>query len=91
VGVDTKKAFHSADHNYMLGELEAYEFGPKFISWRKLQNKDLKADLLVNGVRTDKISIEQLVKQGGTMSSSLFILCMDPLLEKSIKTITFKA
>ena len=49
---------------------------------QKLLNKNLKADILVNGFRTDKINIEQSVKQGDALSCSLFILCMDPLIRK---------
>ena len=50
------------DHKYLLKVLEAYGLGPKFINWVKLLNKNLKADILVNGHRTDKIDIEQSVK-----------------------------
>ena len=32
--------------------------------------------------RTDKLDIEQSVKQGDALSCSLFILCMDPLIRK---------
>ena len=51
-------------------------------NWLKLLHKNLKADILVNGYRTDKIDIEQSVKQGYTLSCLLFILCMDPLIIK---------
>ena len=42
----------------------------------------LTNNVLVNGFRTDKIDIEQSVKQGDALSCSLFILCMDPLIQK---------
>ena len=59
-----------------------YGFGPKFINWVKILNKNLTAEILVNGFKTDKINIEQSVKQGDALSCSLFILCMDPLIRK---------
>ena len=62
--------------------LKNYGFGPKFINWVKLLNKNLTAEILVNGFKTDKINIEQSVKQGDALSCSLFILCMDPLIRK---------
>ena len=31
--------------------------GPKFITWVKLLNKNLTAEFLVNGFKTDKINI----------------------------------
>ena len=36
IGVDARKAFNSADHNYMQGILEAYELGPKCKNWFKI-------------------------------------------------------
>ena len=62
--------------------LKNYGFGPKFITWVKLLNKNLTAEILVNGFKTDKINIEQSVKQGDALSCSLFISCMDPLIRK---------
>ena len=67
--MDARKVFDSVDHEYLLKVLEAYGFGPKFINWVKLLNKNLKADILVNGYRTDKIDIEKSVKQGDALSS----------------------
>jgi hypothetical protein len=66
----------------MLSTLEACGFGPKSINQVIIQNKNLKADVLVNGFRTEKVNIEQSVKQGEVLSCSLFILCMDPLIRK---------
>ena len=66
----------------MLKVLEANGFGPKFISWVKLLNTNLKADILVNGFRREKIDIEQLVKQGDALSYSLLILCMNQLIRE---------
>ena len=65
--MDARKAFDSVDHEYLFKVLEAYGFGPKFINWVKLLNKNLIADILVNGYRTDKIDIEQSVKQGDAL------------------------
>ena len=61
----------------MLKVLEANRFGPKFISWVKLLTTNLKADILVNGFRREKIDIEQSVEQGDALSYSLLILCMN--------------
>ena len=55
VGVDAKKAFDSVDHKYMQEVLKAYGFGPKFKNWVQILNKNLTANILVNGFRTDKI------------------------------------
>ncbi len=58
----------------MLGQPEAYGLGLKLIIWVKLLNGDLKAEILVNGFRTDKINIEQSEKNGAALSCSLFVL-----------------
>ena len=68
VGVDARKALDSVDHEYLLKVLEAYGFGPKFKNWVKLLKKSLKADILVNGYRKDKIDIEQSMKQGDALT-----------------------
>jgi hypothetical protein len=78
IGVDATKAFDRVNHNYLFGVLEACRFGPKFISWVKVLNKDLKAGTLVNGFRTAKINIEQSVEQGAALSCYLFILFIGP-------------
>ena len=44
------------DHEYMQEVLKAYGFGPKFINWVKILNKNLTAEILVNGFKTDKIT-----------------------------------
>ena len=61
VGVDARKAFDSVDHRYMLRVLEAYGFGPKFINWVMILNKNLKADVLVNGFRTEKVNLYEKI------------------------------
>ena len=57
-------------------KVDAYGFGTKCKNWFKLQNKDLKANILVNGFTTESIKIELSVKQGDALLCSLFILCM---------------
>ena len=70
------------DHNYMQGVLEAYGFSPKCKNWFKVLNKNLKANILVNGFTMESLNKEQSVKQGDALSCSLFILCMDPQIRK---------
>ena len=73
VGVDARKAFDSVDHEYMQEVLKNHGFGPKFINWVKILNKNLTAEIMVNGYTTEKINIEQSVKQGDALSCSLFM------------------
>ncbi len=67
IGVNARKAFDSMDHHFMQEVLEAYGFGPKCKNWFKLLNKNLKANILVNGFTTETINIEQSVKQGDAL------------------------
>ncbi len=81
-----QKAFDSLFHNYMLGVIEAYEFGSKkFNIWVKLLHKDLKADILANEFRTDKINNEQSVKQCTALLCLLMISCMNPQIVRVIE------
>ena len=65
--------FDSVDHEYMQEVLKSYGFGPKFINWVKILNKNLTAEVLVNGFKTDKINIEQSVKQGDALSCTILL------------------
>ena len=88
--MDARKAFDSVDNEYMQEVLKSYGFGPKFINWVKILNKNLTAEILVNGYTTEKIDFEQSVKQGDALSCSLFILCMDPLIRKVNSDLTIQ-
>ena len=80
ISLDARKAFDSVSHEYISETLGAYGFGQLFITSFKTLYTDLTSTILVNGFKTDKISINRGVKQGDALSCALFILCIDPLI-----------
>jgi hypothetical protein len=64
--------------------MENYGFGKKFREYFKIIYKELSAKVLVNGYLSKKISIERGIKQGDSLSCSIFILCVDPLRIRNI-------
>jgi hypothetical protein len=81
ITLDAQKAFDSVDHNYLQKILGMYGFPPEYISWIKTIYKDLRANVLVNGYKTQVFNIERSVKQGDALSCALFIIAIDPLLK----------
>ena len=55
----------------------------------KIRGKNNLQKGVVNGFRTEKLTIEQSVKQGDALSCSLFILCMDPLIRNILHGFLF--
>lgn len=80
ISLDAKKAFDSVDHDCLYTCLLQYGFDTKFINIVKLMYSNLSATILMNGYFTNKISINQSVKQGDALSCALFILCIDPVI-----------
>ncbi len=82
ITLDAQKAFDSVDHKYLIQLLRHYNFPDTYIKWICLIYNDLEASVLVNGFTTDKFKIEQSVKQGDALSCALFVLAIEPLLNK---------
>jgi len=82
IGLDAKKAFDSVSHKYIFACLRAYGFPDSFINTVKLLYTELTSVVQVNGFLTDSFNIERGVKQGDSLSCSLFILAIDPLIRQ---------
>jgi len=70
------------DHKFLLEVLRAYQFPETYIKWVKVIYTNLEASVLVNGYTTEKFRVEQSVKQGDALSCALFVLAIEPLLQK---------
>jgi hypothetical protein len=80
ISLDAKKAFDSVSHNFIKITLRKFGFGDNFIKVFETLYTDLKANVLINGWKSELIRICNGVKQGDALSCILFILCIDPLL-----------
>jgi len=82
ITLDAQKAFDSVDHDYLIRILRVYNFPETYIKWVKTIYTNLESSVLVNGYTTSKFKIEQSVKQGDALSCALFILAIEPLLNR---------
>ncbi|GKE08789.1 putative RNA-directed DNA polymerase, eukaryota, reverse transcriptase zinc-binding domain protein, partial [Tanacetum coccineum] len=68
------------DGPLMLNEMIDYlGFGVKWRSWIKACLKSLRTSILVNGSPTSEFIVKRGLRQGGTLSTFLFILVMEGL------------
>ena len=80
VSFDAEKAFDSVSHEYLRNLLKRYNFPETFISFFNTIYKNNTAIVQVNGHLSEAFEVKRGVKQGDSLSCSLFILAMDPLI-----------
>ena len=79
VNIDQEKAFDRVDHDYMFRVLDSFGFGPQFQQWIKLFYTNVYSSVLVNGTVSDSFMISRSVRQGCSLSSMLYVACLEPL------------
>lgn len=80
--IDSEKAFDRVNHNYMFRCLEKINWNDNLTEMIRLIYKEAISRVLVNGHATREIRIERGVRQGCPLSAALFIITMEPLLQK---------
>ena len=66
--LDFQNAFDSVEWDFMLGCLEAFNFGPDFIRWIKTFYKNAQSCVINNGTTSDYFLLEHGVRQGDPLS-----------------------
>lgn len=88
--LDARKAFDSVDHKFIESVLDKFGLDKRFIElFRMLYNK-IESRVLVNGFLTKSFKIQQGVKQGDALSCSLFIMCMEMVMNAIESDLTIK-
>jgi len=64
LSLDQEKAFYRVDHQYLFKTLEAFGFGPYFVSCIKLLYSDIHSMLKINGSLTRSFSVTRGIRQG---------------------------
>ena len=80
--IDQQKAFDRVSHEWMLKVLKENNFGPYFLKWISILNDSATSRILLNKTLTSEITLFRGVRQGDVMSPILYILTLEPLLEK---------
>ena len=81
--VDFKQAFDSLHHSFIRAVLESAGFGPNMIKTIMTITTSLHARIIVNDILSTGFPVARGVPQGCSLSSVIFILCLEPLLRFS--------
>ena len=79
VSSDFEKAFDSVEHNFIFAVLKSFGFGSQFIQWVRTFLKNAESCVLNNGHSTGYFMLERGTRQGGPLSTYLFVLCVETL------------
>ena len=82
LSLDQEKAFDRVDHGYLLKVLQKFNFPPNFIRWIRILYTDISSSVIVNQHISDSFPIGRSVRQGCPLSALLYIICLEPVLEK---------
>lgn len=82
LSIDQMKAFDRVSHFWLIRVLKECNFGPNFIRWISIFYRNAKSKLLLNKSLSDSFDIRKGVRQGCILSPLLYILSLEPLLER---------
>ncbi|CAM2111690.1 unnamed protein product [Caretta caretta] len=76
----TEKAFDRVDHGYLLITLQAFGFGPQFVSFLRVLYASEECLVRLNWTLTEPVSFGRGVRQGCPLSGQLYTLAIEPFL-----------
>ena len=79
INSDQAKSFDRMDHWFLVTVLETARFKLEFHKWISMMYQNLQAVVQVNGKYLEVFMIKQLVQQGCTWSSLLYVLALELL------------
>ncbi|CAM2112404.1 unnamed protein product [Caretta caretta] len=80
LSLDQEKAFDRVDHGYLLSTLQAFGFGPQFVSFLRVLYASAECLVRLNGTLTEPVSFGRGVRQGCPLSGQLYALVIEPFL-----------
>ena len=85
LSIDQAKAFDRVSHDWLKKVLIKCNLGNNFVRWFSILYKDAQSQLIINKHFSNPFKIERGVRQGDPLSPLLYILSLEPLLEKNKK------
>ena len=82
LSIDQQKAFDRVSHEWIFKVLKENNFGPNFLKWISILNDGATSKILLNKGLTSEYTLHRGVRQGDVLSPILYILTLEPLLEK---------
>ncbi|CAM2096331.1 unnamed protein product [Caretta caretta] len=80
LSLDQEKAFDRVDHGYLLSTLQAFGFGPQFVSFLRVLYASAECLVRLNWTLTEPVSFRRGVRQGCPLSGQLYALAIEPFL-----------
>ncbi|CAM2098792.1 unnamed protein product [Caretta caretta] len=80
LSLDQEMAFDRADHGYLLSTLQAFGFGPQFVSFLWVLYASTACLVRLNWTLTEPVSFGRGVRQGCPLSGQLYTLAIKPFL-----------
>ncbi|CAM4688665.1 unnamed protein product [Lepidochelys kempii] len=80
LSLDQEKAFDRVDHGYLLSTLQAFGFGPQFVSFLRVLYASAECLVRFNWTLTEPVSFGRGVRQGCPLSGQLYALAIEPFL-----------
>ncbi|CAM2095831.1 unnamed protein product [Caretta caretta] len=80
LSLDQEKAFDRVDHGYLLSTLQAFGFGPQFVSFLRVLYASTECLVRLNWTLTEPVSFGRGVRQGCPLSGQLYALAIEPFL-----------
>ena len=80
--MDKENAFDRVSHEYLFKVLDAFGFGPNFKKWVKILYTDISSAVIVNQHISRPFPVTRSVRQGCGLSPSLYVIALEPLLDK---------
>ncbi|CAM2115831.1 unnamed protein product [Caretta caretta] len=80
LSLDQEKAFDRLDHEYLLGTLWAFGFGPQFVGFLQVLYANAECLVRLNWTLTEPVSFGRGVRQRCPLSGQLYALAIEPFL-----------
>ncbi|CAM5154726.1 unnamed protein product [Natator depressus] len=78
LSLDQEKAFDRVDHGYLLSTLQAFGFGPQFVSFLWVLYASAECLVRLNWTLTEPVSFGRGVRQGCPLLGQLYALAIEP-------------
>ncbi len=79
VSIDQEKAFDKVNRDFLYKIMEKMNFGKTFINCIRTIYNSLSAHVLVNGFISVAFELERCLRQGGSLSSQLYGIYLEPV------------
>ncbi|CAM2096258.1 unnamed protein product [Caretta caretta] len=80
LSLDQEKAFDRVDHGYLLSTLQAFGFGPHFVSFLQVLYTSAECLVRLNWTLTEPVSFGRGVRQGCPLLGQLYTLAIETFL-----------